>query len=309
MTFFLPSLGRPGHSAVAATEGPLPHGWSRAHWPILLCFLAATACDLQRSFDVQGRIVGFGDDGRTVLVEHEDIPRLMPAMTMSFQTDAPGMLEGFETGQAIRFTLHVARDSSWISDLVALPDSAVALHPAGTPDPVFQQDTVLLRPGDPAPDVALLDQNGTAFQLSGFQGKALVVTFIYTRCPLPDYCPLMSRNFQVLQPITRERYGDRVHYLSISFDPEYDTPEVLRTYAARYTDALDTWTFATGEREAIATAAIACGVYYEAEAGEIIHNLATVLMGPDGRVRQIWRGNSWQPSDVLKALPDVLGDS
>lgn len=274
---------------------------------LLLVLGSVPGCSTDRSYEVHGRIVGFGDDDRTVLIEHEDVPGLMPAMTMSFTTTEAGALDAVGVQDAVRFTLHVTRDSSWITDLVALPDSAVAVHPAGSPDPAYEGRTPLLTAGDPVPDAPLTDQHSEAVRLSDFEGQALVLTFIYTRCPLPEYCPLLSRQFKQLQPRLRERFGDQAHLLSISFDPA-DTPSVLIEYAARYTDDTTTWTFATGEPDTIAELAQAFGVVYEAEGAAFTHNLATALIGPNGEVRRIWRGNDWRPDAIVEAVEATLQD-
>lgn len=281
--------------------------------PVLLLTVAVAlaGCALQRRYEVKGRIAGFGDDGRTVLVEHEDIPGLMPAMTMPFKTRQAGALDGFEPQDAVGFTLVLTPDSSWIERLTHLPDSAVAAHPAGAEDAFYAETpaTALLDRGDALPPVALVDQDGHPFRLADFEGRALLLTFVYTRCPLPDYCPLMSRHFQTLQPRLAERFGDRVHLLSISFDPEHDTPEVLRAYARRYTRDTTRWTFATGTPDQIAEIAGRFGVFYAADGAQFDHNLTTALVGPDGRVRRLWRGNRWTPQAVLEAVGEALDAS
>lgn len=279
----------------------------RRLFPLTALLLAGslTGC-MQRSYDVQGRVVGFGDDGRTLIVEHADVPGLMPAMTMPFETAESVDLDGLDQGDAVRFKLVLTRDRSWIEDLVRLPDSAVARHPAG--EPVSMGDGGdLLQVGDAPPPVTLLDQQGDTLRLADFEGRALLVTFIYTRCPLPDYCPLMSQQFQRLQRELVPRFGDQVHLLTVSFDPEYDTPAVLRAYASRYTEDLDTWTFATGSADAIAELTGAFGIYYDGEGEQLVHNLTTALIDPHGRVQAIWRGNTWEVSEVAEAVERILG--
>lgn len=275
-----------------------------------LALLLLAGCTLRRSYNVTGRVVGFGDDGRTVIVEHGDIPGLMPAMTMPFKMRHGAALDKIAVHEAVGFRLIVTRDSSWIAHLVSLPDSAVAAHPAGTPDPMFTPSTTspLLAPGDLLPPFTLVDQDGEAFHTVDFEGRVLLLTFIYTRCPLPEFCPLLSRRFQHLQPRLIERFDERVHLLSISFDPDHDTPEVLHAYARRYTDNTRQWTFATGAPEEIARVAGAFGIFYTDNGEDFDHNLATALITPDGRIRRLWRGYDWQPEEVLEAVEDVLGD-
>ncbi len=275
-----------------------------------LALLVLAGCTLRRTYEVTGRVVGFGDDGRTVIVEHEDIPGLMSAMTMAFTMRHGTALDGIALREAVRFRLVVTRDSSWIDRLETLPDSAVADHPAGTPDPLFEPSasSPLLTTGASVPPFTLVNQDGETFQSVAFEGRLLLLTFIYTRCPLPDFCPRLSRHFQNLQPRLIDRFDDRVHLLSISFDPSHDTPEVLHTYARRYTDNTRQWTFATGAPEEIARVAGGFGVFYTDNGEEFDHNLATALIGPDGRVRRLWRGADWQPEEVLEAIEEVLDD-
>lgn len=267
--------------------------------------LTASGCEISRTFDVQGRVVGFGDDGRTMIVEHTEIEGYMPAMTMPFKADSPAVVAGLSHGQAIGFTLVVTPDSSWVRGVTPLPDDALPAHPAGrsVPAPVEPGGGAMLAEGDRVPAFTLVDQDSTALRLSDFAGRTLVVTFIYTRCPLPDYCPLMSRNFQELQPVLAERYGDRVHLLSISFDPDNDTPATLKAYARRYTRDLSTWSFATGSAEQLRGVLEPFGVFVQAgDGGEFVHNLTTAVIAPDGTLQARWRGNDWTPEDALGAI-------
>ena len=268
--------------------------------PVLL-LAALAACSGDRSYEVQGRIVGFGD-GATVIVEHGDIDGLMPAMTMPFEAQDGAALDSLYTGDAVAFVLHIRGDSSWIDQIKKLPDDAVPPHPAGTPDESASDAPALLEMGDPVPDAQLLTHADTTLQISDLEGMPVLVTFIYTRCPLPDYCPRMSENFVQLQRRIREDRLGPIHMLSISFDPQYDTPAVLREYANRVGADLSTWIFATGDSTTVATLAHQFGVFYRTEGEEIMHNLTTALVGSDGRVRRIWRGNDWTLDQVISAL-------
>lgn len=262
----------------------------------------------ERAFDVRGRVAGFGDDGRTVFVEHEEIAGYMPAMTMPFEARDPDVLPALGVGDAVAFRLVVGPERSWIEGVERLDDDALPEHPAETsvPRPVAGGGASLLSPGDAVPDVQLRDQAGDTVRLSDYRGQALVLTFVYTRCPIPDYCPLMSRHFQRLQPELQRAFGDRAHLLSVSFDPEYDTPEVLRDYAGRYTDDRSNWTFAVPAMDDLARLTAPFGVFTEAEGEQILHNLATAVVGPDGRLVRLWRGNDWEPGEVHAAVQTAL---
>lgn len=157
------------------------------------------------------------------------------------------------------------------------------------------------------PDVKLTDQDGETLRLADYRGQSLILTFIYTECPLPNFCPLMSKQFAILQPKLRARYGELAQLLSISFDPENDTPQVLTDYTKRYTDDLSTWTFATGATpEDLEQVKQAFGVTTIEREGQIVHNLATALIGPDGRLVWTWRGSDWTPADILEVAAQTL---
>lgn len=263
-----------------------------------------------QTYTVKGRVAGIEDGGRTLFVEHEKIPGYMPAMTMPLPVADSSMTASLGSGDAIQFRMAVSGDSAWIAALRPIPDSAVARHPARTirPMPGTQSGgSRRLQEGDRVPtDMTLTNQAGEPVRLGDFRGQVLVLTFIYTRCPLPNYCPRMSKQFATLQPKLREQFGTRVHLLSVSFDPAYDTPTVLRNYASKYTDRLDTWTFATGDSTEIGRITSHFGVFTKREDGQITHNLTTAVIGSDGTVRRLFRGNDWTPEDVLRAVRRVL---
>ena len=273
----------------------------------LLLYLFGT-----QTYTVNGRVAGIQDSGRTLVVEHEKIPGYMPPMIMPLPVADSSMTTTLAPDDAIQFRMAVSDDSVSIIALRELPDTAVARHPARTTTPIRSADpggAQLLQNGDRVPaDLSLMNQAGAPIQIGDYRGQPLVLTFIYTRCPLPTYCPLMSKHFAALQPDLRERYGQNVQLLSISFDPAYDTPEVLQEYADRYTDRLDTWTFATGDSTQVQRATELFGVYTQREdRDDITHNLTTALIGPKGHVQRLWRGNDWAPEEVLQAVEQVAG--
>ena len=270
---------------------------------ILICLsLIMAACGRDRTYEGRGRVAGFGDDGRTIIVEHEEIEGLMPAMTMSFTAADSSNLSGLRQGDAISFRLSVSSEHSRISEILRLPDDALPEHPASTLDAGSAPHDAPLDSGDPVPPVVLTTHADSTLSFTELQGKSVVLTFIYTRCPLPEFCPLMSKQMADVQRLIGDLKVEDVHLLSISFDPEYDTPDVLRAYAARYTSDLSNWTFATGESDAIRDLATRFGVYYQSGGEEFTHNLTTALIGPDGRVVRMWRGNDWKPDEVIESI-------
>ena len=167
----------------------------------------------------------------------------------------------------------------------------------------------VLAPGDLPPDTALTTHRERTVQLGDWRGHAVVVTFIYTRCPLPDYCPLLDRRFAALQAAADRdpALRGRVRWLSVSFDPDTDTPEVLAAHAARAGAGPD-WHFAVAPRDTIDRFAAAFGVTVIREADQTItHNLRTAVIAPDGRVATLRSGTDWTAEDVLDDLRQALG--
>jgi len=282
--------------------------------PTPSCLLAAAllfvfaACSSERSYEVQGRVAGFGDDHRTVIVEHGEIRGLMPAMVMPFTARDSSAIASLRTGDAVSFNLFLLGDSAWIADIEKLPDDAVSQHPASRRDPSVAPGSPILEAGDAIPDMHLLTHADSTLNLADLQGRPLVVTFIYTRCPLPDFCPLMTHQFVQLQERLQSQSDSGrppVHFLSVSLDPAYDTPDVLKKYAREAGADLSTWTFATGDSAVIRDLAQQFGVFYQSEGSELVHNLSTALIGSDGRIRRIWRGSDWTADDVIQALQDT----
>ena len=257
-------------------------------------------------YEVQGLVRGLPPDHKTVEIEHEDIPGFMPSMTMPFEVRDGKELAGLTVGDAIAFRLNVQQRDSWI-DRVRKIDSG-KLHlptPApGTPPPAAGGVSARLHEGDPMPDFKLTDQDGKPVTLETFRGHPFVLTFIFTRCPIPNFCPRMSENFAELQKTILGASGELAgtRLLSISFDPEYDTPEVLKQYAGHAGADLAIWTFASGEPPEIQRLTKGFSVLVQPESGTISHSLATALVDRDGKITKIWRGNGWKPAEVTSQI-------
>lgn len=171
------------------------------------------------------------------------------------------------------------------------------------------RDLERLEVGEKAPDFNLVDQNGQPMRLTQFKGKAVILTFIYTRCPLPDFCPLMSKNFASLQERLAKDLDGRFQLVSVSIDPNFDTPEILKSYALRYQAENKHWTFATGELEDIQEVANLFGLTHEPENGLIAHDLRTALISPEGKLVHLWKSNVWTPYEVERRVRETLAAS
>jgi protein SCO1/2 len=259
-----------------------------------------------RRYDVKGIVRGIGFAEREMTVEHEEIPGFMPAMTMPFAVKEMKEVEKLSAGDAIRFQLVVTERDSWITDIRPVPRSEVRIAGNTTPTNRTAVKSSRLHEGDPLPEFHLVDEQNQPIAHQTFAGAPTVLTFLFTRCPIPNFCPLMSKNFAALREIIgRDPKLSRTQLLSISFDPAYDTPAQLAQYAAMHRPPnVDpaAWRFATGTPEEIARLTAAFAVNVKAESGTFNHGLATVLVDANGVIRKIWRGNGWQPDEVVAEL-------
>lgn len=282
---------------------------------IVISFLALVAfsgCRPQRSanekrYDLAGKVVAVEKDKKMVTIAHEDIKNLMPAMTMEFSVPAAWVYEvPLVPGDHITAALVVDGLKMWLEDVVITKESSESTSPGGAA-------RVEPKPGEDMPDYRLVNQDGKAIRMKDYRGKALLLTFIFTRCQMSDQCPLMSSNFaaidQELQKLPDLR--EKTHLLSISFDPEYDTPKVLRSYGAAHTgkysdETFSHWEFASGSTDEVKGIAQFFGLRYnkDSESGQeqIIHSLRTALIGPDGKIVKVYRGNEWKPEEVLREI-------
>jgi protein SCO1/2 len=265
----------------------------------------------ERNYEIRGQIVGLRQDTREVRLAHEDIPGLMQGMTMSFGVQEGESLEGLQLGDLVRATLIV---SDFNARLAGIERTGHApLEKDANPDPLASPPARppldLLEPGQPVPDQSFIDQDGQPFSLASTRGRAVALTFIYTRCPLPDFCPLMDRNFLAAQRAVEARTDlqGRVQFLSVSFDPEFDTPPVLRRHAETLGAHLDTWRFLTAGPDAIDDFATRFGVSVAREdGGTLAHNLRTAVIGPDGLVLVLLSGTDWTAAQLVSELAAAL---
>ncbi|MFN7141685.1 MAG: SCO family protein, partial [Limisphaerales bacterium] len=255
---------------------------------------------------VKGRFKSLASDGRSAIIEHEEIPDYMPAMTMSFPVRNAAELKKLNPGDAIAFRFVVTENDSWIEQVKRISNDAVAASPAsrlrsGAPN----QEPLEI--GDLVPNFQLINQRGESFQLDDLMGKHVVLSFIFVRCPVPNFCPLMSANFRKIQDqLAKEELFNEVRLLSVTIDPEFDTPEVLKTYATHYNANDARWIFATGSSQEIEGLTDRFAVYAERRDGTILHELVTAYIAPDGRLVRVWRGNDWKPNHILGELRTSL---
>jgi protein SCO1/2 len=272
------------------------------------CSAAPDESRIQR-YELKGKIVSFNKAQQQIVVQHDEVPGFMEAMTMPFTLREDSAFDVMRAGDAIQATLVVDDERTRLENPIitqAIPGAAATVSPVGGPtEPEI---------GAAVPGAKLVNQDGKQITLEQYRGRALVITFIYTRCPLPDYCTLMSKNFaEINRELNKSpELRDRSRLLSITLDPAYDTPQVLRSYGAAHTEnyqaeKFEGWEFATGKPEEIQRVANFFGLLYKQEGEQIDHSLRTAVIAPDGKLYKLYRGNEWKSGEVLKDLRELSG--
>jgi protein SCO1 len=255
-------------------------------------------------YDTRGVVRGFSPDRSAIEIQHENIPGFMPSMTMPFVARDPKELADVKTGEAISFRMNVTQKDFWIDNVKKIRREEVNVAEPKQTSSVSTERDARLKEGDEMPPFSLTNQNGERISLDTFRGQPFVLTFVFTRCPVPNFCPRMSNNFEELQAAIKAGTGTlaTTRLLSVTLDPDYDTPKVLSDYAAFHHADSKVWTFATGDEKEIDLLTRAFSVYRQTEGGTISHGLATALIDRDGRIKRIWRGNAWTPTEVTEAI-------
>lgn len=281
----------------------------RAQLFLALGLAAALSCGRppdQRSYALQGQVQSIDMPRKLLIVKHEEIKGFMPAMTMPYEVQDPKALDTLAPGDLISSTLVVFSNGAHLTNIRKVGNAPLERPPAEAPMPTASSGFELVKPGEAVPDGAFVDQDGRKRSFSAFKGAPVVMTFIYTRCPLPTFCPLMDRHFASLQQtLTDDAALKDVHLVTVSFDPTTDTPAVLKAHAKTLHADLRRWTFLTGDRDAVDRFAARFGVSISRalnDPRDISHNLRTVIISADGTLVKTYTGNDWSPDQVLADL-------
>jgi protein SCO1 len=267
--------------------------------PVILRAQTA-AVTAPRTFTARGVVLEIRPDKAQVVIRHEAIANYMNAMTMPFPVKNPGALAGLQRGDRVEFQLHVAETESWVDHFVKVGTVSLDKNKPSS-DPV--------KPLPAPPDKSLLDYKftnelGQAVSFNDFRGQALAITFFYTRCPLPDFCPRLSRNFaeasQKLEAL--KNAPTNWHFISVSFDPAFDTPEILHNYGQSYGYDPRHWSFFTGPPDKIAALARGAGVQYESDDGTINHNFRTLIVDPRGHLQMVFPTSGDLSDEIVSAI-------
>lgn len=289
---------------------------------LILVIFCLTSCSVDQAnsgsnsptakrYPMRGKVVSVDRGSKRATIDHETIDGFMEAMTMDFPIHADWVWDELKPGSEVRAELVVdpaAKDPYWLEN--------IAIIAAGIPGQGPPINESVASVGKEIPDFTLTNQDGKKISPKDFRGKALAITFIYARCPLPEYCIKMSTNFSDLANILMAdpEKKDRIRLLSISFDPENDTPEKLRSYGLGYLGKgakpdLTVWQLAVGKDEEVRKIADFFGLRYEVDPTDktlINHSLRTAVITPEGKVSKIISGNEWTPADLLRDLESTL---
>lgn len=271
---------------------------------LFLAALAGSACDRRsepRQYEVRGQILGVDADRREVLVDHEDIAGFMPAMTMSYKVRDPQLLADKKPGDLFTATLVVEEANGYLSTMTTTGHAPIK-NAAAVPEIT---DSDLLKEGDVVPGDALVDQSGSPRPLTSLRGHRIALTFIYSRCPIPEFCPLMNKHFGAIQEEIRKSPDmNDVRLVSVTLDPDFDTPAVLEKHAKGAGADPRLWYFATGKRDDVLAFAKRFGVLTEPgeSQGVVVHNLRTAVIDAEGRLVSVHTGNMWTPAELVADL-------
>lgn len=259
---------------------------------------------------MQGQVLSVAPERKETLVKHETIAGLMAAMTMPYYVRDVREISNLRPGDLITSTLVIEEGGAvYLRDVKKVGDAPLASSATGAAAEASDTPSAfalnLLHEGDPAPNGEFVDQDGKARDFASFRGSTVVVTFTYTTCPLPTFCPLMDRHFATIQSrLTAQPGLEKVQLATISIDPEADTPAVLKRHAASIGANPSRWTLLTGDRTAVEAFAARFGVSVmrEQNAADIVHNLRTAIVDANGRLAKVYSGNDWTPDQLIADL-------
>ncbi len=276
---------------------------------VLLALVLTVSCSSAKTYEMRGQILGVNRDKLEILVKHDDIPGLMPAMTMPWKVQSASMLDNLGPGDLITSQIEVDNNQGVITKITRVGTAKPDMPPPAEP---AKPGVQYLMPGDEVPNQVFVDQDGRERDFNAIRGgRPIAVTFIYTKCPIPTFCPAMDRQFAEAQALLKEKgLGGKATLLSVSFDPKNDTPPVLKAHARKLGADPQVWTFVTGDREAIdlfATNMLVTLVRGEAaNPDEIGHSLRTTIVDRDGRIAKSYAGADGTPADLVAELERLL---
>lgn len=255
-------------------------------------------------FEVKGIVKVVRPGRKEIEIKHEAIPGYMPAMTMPFDVKDTNELAGLRPEQPISFRLTVTDTDGWVDNIRTLGSApALAASGSATNQPVHVAQT--LQVGEPLPEYHFTNQLGQAITTTQFKGQALAITFLFTRCPFPTFCPRLANDFEESQQKLLNLQGGPTNWqlLTISFDPEFDRPSVLKAYALAHHYDPAHWSFATGDLGDVSAMGELFGLaFWHDSTGSITHNMRTVIIDANGRLQRVFEGKDWNSAELAAEI-------
>ena len=268
---------------------------------------SARPTETAQVFSVEGTVKEVKLADKQITIDHEKIPNYMDAMTMDFDVKNTNELKEVQVGDYVSFRMTVLPKDAWIDQITRLATTKPS--PANAPDNFrVVREVEPLKEGDPMPEYHFTNEMGQAISLSDFKGQAVVLTFLFTRCPYPTFCPRMASNLEEAYKKIKANPNAPTnwHLFAITFDPQFDTPAVLKSYAKRYTYDPAKWNYLTGELIDITAIAEQFGLLFwrpdPNQVAGISHNLRTVVIDADGKVHKVFKENSWKVDDLVAEI-------
>jgi protein SCO1/2 len=265
-----------------------------------------------KRYKLKGKVISVDREKKTAMIDHEAVEDYMPAMEMEFPIHEDWVWNDLTPGSEIRAELVVdnsAKDPYWLEKIGILANA----KPGQVEPPVDERFAQI---GKEIPNFELTNQDGKRISTNDFRGKVVAITFIYAQCPLPDYCIKMSTNFSdaANRIMAESDVKDKFRLLSISFDPERDTPEKLKSYGLGYLGKgakpdFSVWQLAVGSDKEVRAVADFFGLRYEVDQNDKTqrnHSLRTAVIAPDGKVTKIFAGNEWTVNDLLREMKAAM---
>lgn len=283
--------------------------WGLADFAVaLILFAGLFGCQGSRTtYSLTGRVISKHADRQQLIIDNDNIPGFMAAMTMAYDVKDPAGFQKVQPSDAIRATVVAGPNNQFWLEHLEVTGKAKERPASGV------SSRHVLMVGDQVPDLPMVNQDGKTILFSQFKGKVVLLTFIYTRCPFPDFCPLISRQFSTIQKELQNNpvEYENTHLISVSLDPDYDKPAVFRDYGLKYIDhnpaGFKHWDFVSTTPADLQTLIADFGLdYAPPDNGQLLHTLNTILIGRDGTVAEMWPGNEWQPPEILDVTRHAL---
>lgn len=284
-------------------------------WLLFLLFLCAGPRLFAATYSASGLVIRINAAHREVQISCQAIPGYMDAMVMTLPVRNAGELKDLRPGMTIDFKLDVGKDAAYAEQIHVRRYESSSQEPmAARQLEILEAATArshasigpILRVGQPVPDFTLIDQNRQKVRFADFRGKVVAMTFIYTRCPLPNFCFRMSDNFGALDRRFANQMGKNLVLLSVTFDPEHDQPEVLEEYAKTWTKDETGWHFLTGRPDDVRKVYSELGVSAWQDEGFLTHSLHTVVIDRDGRLVANLEGNEYSAQQLGDLVQSVM---